>query len=582
MQNAEFNKSATSMIAMQGASRGSNFKFSDTPLDLNPVTQGEVNEALALFQSARVKEAFERAQLLLRRDPDVVPLLELSGAALRKLGKLQEAYPFFERSLQVSGPSAHTHFNIGILLFDLCRYSDAAQHLTQALEFDPKNQNMAQTLGLCLNAMGRYLDTVNLLTPWLKPGQANGATLNILGLALYHLNCFEEAEFCYNAVNEPPQEVAEAQSHLGVLAKAQGDTQKARLHYIRALELAPTSATAHRNLSAVTQYEPGHPHLEALKILAKQPGQSTAKQIEIEFALYKAHQDIKDFETAFTHLKRGNHLKRDRIGYSIEADEALFAHLRQVFDKPAPEAHSALPFRPIFIVGLPRSGTTLTEQILCGCDGVTGAGELQYATTAMVQHLQEMNLSSENSMPAEQVAALRAELSEKMMLHSKGAPVLIDKMPLNLRWVGPLLAAFPEARVVHTTRSAADNCWSLYKVCFQGDGNGFAYDLEAAERFHSLSMELMQHWNELYPDRIHHLDHELLTKSPEEQARALVDFCDLEWSENCLHPERQTQAILTASALQVRKPIYRKKTPDWTPYQAQLAAMSDLFRTELE
>lgn len=564
--------------AKQSAATKANTPIAATaPAQTGPVTQDQVNTALALFQSGQIAQALTQAQILARHAPDLLPVLDLQGAALRKLDKPLQALPFFERSLEVAGPSAPAHFNIGATLFDLCRYDGAASHLKQAITLAPQNQTMIQTLALCFKEMGRYHDTVELLAQGLESGQTSGATLNILGLALYHLNCLEEAKSCFCAVTDSPSTMAEAQSHLGTLAKAQGNSQQAQAHYLNALKLDPMLATAHRNLSAVTRYEAGHPHLEAMQILLKQPGLSKANQAELNFALFKAFQDIREFEVAFEHLKTGNLLKHQGIGYSVQTDEALFAHLRQVFDRPAPEAHSELPFRPIFIVGLPRSGTTLTEQILCGCEGVTGAGELQYASTAMAQLLQQMQQAGQTAPIAEQIQALRSELAERMLPHSKGAPVLIDKMPLNLRWVGALLAAFPEARVIHTTRPPQDNCWSLYKVCFQGSGNGFAYDLQSAARFQILADDLMQHWQALFPGRIHHLDHSLLTAEPEAHARALVDFCGLQWSEDCLHPERQTQAILTASAQQVRRPIYQQKTSDWAPYQAQLASLSALY-----
>lgn len=196
----------------------------------------------------------------------------------------------------------------------------------------------------------------------------------------------------------------------------------------------------------------------------------------------------------------------------------------------------------------------------------------------MASLMAQMRSAEQKAPSAEQIQTLRETLSRQMLPHAKGAPVLIDKMPLNFRWVGALLSAFPEAKVIHTTRPTADNCWGLYKVCFTGSGNGFAYDLQTITVYQQLAEELMQHWNALFPGKIHLLDHAQLTQDPEAQARALVEFCELPWSEDCLHPERQTHAVHTASALQVKQPIQHKAIADWTPYQSHLTPLSDLFR----
>lgn len=542
------------------------------------VTQEEVNVLLTLFRTGAFDRVVIEAQKLTERSPELTPLWDLQGAALRKLHQPLAALKCFENSLATGGETVSARFNLGATLHGLNRFAEAVIHLEKVLELAPGHQAATQALALCLNGMGRHLETVDLLSPLLKSGQTKGAILNTLGQALHHLNRLEDARACYQAVQAPPQQVAEAQSHLGTLAKAQGQSKQAKDHLNTALSLAPGLVTAHRNLSALTHYEVGHPHIRVMQDLLAQSDLGPNKQAELHFALFKAHHDCQDHDTAFAHLKAGNHLKYHDIGYALKDDETLFAHLRRIFNSPLPVAQSNLAFRPIFIVGLPRSGTTLAEQILCGCAGVTGGGELPYSTTAMVTLMQQLQRAGQQKPSTEKIQTLRDTLSRQMLPHGKGAPVLIDKMPLNLRWVGALLSAFPEAKIIHTTRPPADNCWGLYKVCFTGSGNGFAYDLQTISRYQQLADELMKHWNSLFPGKIHHLDHSQLTRCPETQARALVDFCGLKWSEDCLHPERQTGAVLTASAQQVRQPIYHKAVPDWTPYQSHLAELCHLFR----
>lgn len=540
-----------------------------------PVSQAEVNAVVALYQSGKNAAALEAAQRLARRAPDLVPLLDLQGACLQALGDQPKALGFFKRSLEVGGDTAIGHFNVGAALFQLYHLEEATKHLSQAVTLDPNNARMVQTLAMSLDAQGHHLEAVQALSSLVERGQVTDELLNTLGQSLRNLDRLEEAKACHEAVSSTSAAGAEAQYRLGLIASAEGKKEAAQQNLQKAVEMAPNLTPAHRALSNLITYDAEHPHLKSMLLLLEQASLSTAAEIELRFALHKALHDAKQYEAAFEHLEHGNSLKKQMIGYSIKSEGDLFEHLKQIFDRPAPAAASDIPFRPIFIVGLPRSGSTVTERILCGAPGVAGAGELQYATTAMSNLLKQMQTEGQTEFTRAHAQALRDALGQAMQGHTGGAPVVVDKMPLNFRWVGGLLAAFPEARIVYTTRPARDMAWSLYKVCLRGSGNGFIYDTDDIAQYQALIQDLMGHWMDLFPDRIHRVDYDQLTKEPEKHIRALVDFCDLEWSDDCLHPENRKDAIQTASSQQARKPIYHRSTPDWLPYEHNLAPTFD-------
>ncbi len=537
-----------------------------------PVSQSEVTAAVTLFREGRISDALSKAQALAKRSPDLVPLLDLQGACLKSQGNLSGALEFFKRSLEAGGNPAIGHFNIGITLLQLSYFERATEHLSQAVTLDPTNLEAGGALAKSLNAQGHYAEAVHIVSALIEHNPVTDKLLNALGESLHRLDRLTEAKVCLNAVTLASPEGEEAQYQLGHIALSENEKDAAKQHFQNALDLNPWLTPAHRSLSELITYDSDAPHLKDMQKLLDENKMSPNAEFELRFAVYKALNDAKQYDAAFENLERGNSLKKQTIRYSIETDEARFAYLKHIFDQPAPVATSELGFRPIFIVGLPRSGTTVTERILCGCNSVAGAGELQYPTTAMAKLMKQMNAEQQSEFTQAHAEALRDAVGQAMQGHADGASVVIDKMPLNFRWVGGLLAAFPEARIVYTTRPPHDQLWSLYKVCFLGSGNGFSYDPSDIAQYQALTRDLMQHWMRLFPDQIHQLDYHALTKDPEEHIRPLVDFCGLEWSDDCLHPENRESAIQTASLQQARQPIYHRSTPDWLPHEARLSS----------
>lgn len=537
-----------------------------------PVSQSEVTAAVTLFREGRISDALSTAQALAKRSPDLVPLLDLQGACLKAQGDLLGALDFFKRSLEAGGNPAIGHFNIGAILLQLNYLDLATEHLSKAVVLDPKNPAASRALAMSLNEQGHYAEAVHIISALIENNPVTDELLNVLGLSLRRLNRLTEAKACYNSVTPASPAGGEAQYQLGLIAVSENRNDTAKQHFQNALDLNPRLTPVHRNMSLVITYDKDHPHLRDMQQLLNEGDLQPSAESELRFALYKALNDTRQYDAAFEHLEQGNSLKKQTIRYSIEKDEGIFAYLKHTFAEPAPVATSELGFRPIFIVGLPRSGTTVTERILCGCEGVTGAGELQYSTTAMSKLMQQMATKKQTKFTQADAQALRDAVGQAMQGHANGAPVVIDKMPLNFRWVGGLLAAFPEARIVYTTRMPRDQLWSLYQVCMAGSGNGFSYDLSDIAQYQALTRDLMQHWMRLFPDQIHQLDYHALTKDPEEHIRPLVDFCGLEWSDDCLHPENRESAIQTASLQQARQPIYHRSTPDWLPHEARLSS----------
>ena len=262
------------------------------------------------------------------------------------------------------------------------------------------------------------------------------------------------------------------------------------------------------------------------------------------------------------------------LNYNIIKDEELFKQIKTTYPQIARISleldKSSQKIIPIFIVGMPRSGTTLVEQIISSHSQVTGAGELPFATqfgAPIVRGFSEAN--------DETVLNFRNKYLENLEIISKGNHFVTDKMPENFRFIGLLAVSFPEAKIVHVKRNPAAVCWANYKQYFTSEGIGYSYDINDILSYHKLYENLMEFWGSSLSNRIYTLDYEQLTVNPEEETRQLIKSIDLGWDEKCLSPQNNSRIINTASSLQVREKIYQDSSEQWKKYQPYLNGAFD-------
>jgi hypothetical protein len=316
--------------------------------------------------------------------------------------------------------------------------------------------------------------------------------------------------------------------------------------------------------------------------LASRPERlTTDERMQLDFALGKAYADLKDYRRSFDHLRRGAAAKRAQTDYDEAAAMALFDRIEAAFP---PERFAAASGRgdpsrtPIFILGMPRSGTTLVEQILASHPDVTGAGELRTASdvfgqvravTGEVAHYPDF-------VPALDAATLKAMgglYGAELQRLAPGARRITDKMPSNFYFVGLIHMALPNARILHTVRDPLDTCLSCYSKLFAGEQN-HTYDLGELGRYHRRYQRLMDHWRGvLPPGRFLDVSYEALVADLEGQTRRILAHCGLDWDERCLSFHETQRPVRTASASQVRRPIYCGSVGRWRAYAEDLAPL---------
>ena len=399
--------------------------------------------------------------------------------------------------------------------------------------------------------------------------KALGAVLNARGKKSEAVDAFQKA------VGLSPQD-AEAHSNLGVALQRLGRLDEAMASYHQAIASKPDHAEAHRLLTSIKKFDSeDDQYLEMLK-LCRNEDMSEEQRCHIYFGLAKACEDLGNFEQAYAHYSRGNGLRRKLLNYDIHQDVELFEQLKSSY--PEIEKNSLEPdklsknLKPIFIVGMPRSGTTLVEQIISSHSQVTGAGELNFVGQFGADIATGSTEANHKSL-----LKFRHNYLNKLQNFSDRNLIVIDKMPQNFRYIGLLAAAFPEAKIVHIKRNPSAVCWANYKQYFRSKSIGYCYAIDDVISYYKLYVNLMDFWKNTLSKKIYNLDYEQLTVNQESETRQVIEYLGLDWDKNCLSPQNNMRSVATASNVQVRQKIYQGSSIQWEKYQPFLnGAFDDL------
>ena len=339
----------------------------------------------------------------------------------------------------------------------------------------------------------------------------------------------------------------------------------------------PRYATPYRVLTRIKTFSDGDDDLAAMTELFDAGVLSADDRGELAFGLGKAYEDLKQYDQAFEYYAEANRLKRQALSFDPEResrmiDDLIAAYQPAVFEKNAGSGRR--DETPIIIVGMPRSGTTLVEQILSSHPDVFGAGELNtlneiaYALTVDDTNRYPANV---NFMAPQSFENIADHYLRTVRTRAPESPRITDKMPDNYRHIGLIRLILPNARIVHCRRNPMDTCLSIFKNHFATAGHHYAYDLEELGFYYTLYQRLMAHWRTVLPEgAMYEVDYEEVTSDQENQTRRLLDHCGLEWTDACLAFHENDRPVNTASAGQVRRPMYRTSVELWRRYATQL------------
>jgi tetratricopeptide (TPR) repeat protein len=359
-----------------------------------------------------------------------------------------------------------------------------------------------------------------------------------------------------------------------------GDLAGAEADYDQVIALKPADYEAYVNRSDLRVQTPQRNHVGELEALLSGNIADWRGEVQIRFALAKEYEDLGEYAKSFTQLRRGARRRREHLQYDVATDVATVEWIIEAFPGgPAAPAAGAAQESPIFIVGLPRSGTTLVERILGSHSQITPAGELDSFALALVDAARARSGGAQ--LPRRELvaasagvdfAALGADYLRRAHAAFGGGGRFTDKMPLNYLYCGLIHRALPNARIVHVTRQPMAVGYAIYKTLFK-NGYPFSYDLEEIGRYYGAYRRLMQHWQRSMPGVIHELRYEDLVADSDAETRRLLAYCGLDWEAGCAEFHRNPAATTTASASQVRRPIYRSSIAQWQHYETELAPL---------
>lgn len=463
---------------------------------------------------------------------------------------------------------------------DAGRIPEAIAAYEQALELRPALPNSWYNLARLLRRAGRPEAALGAYSKALANGVSEPEEVHLNRGVIFADDLARsdsaEAEL-HRALALNPHYVP-ALLNLGNLYDDRGDRPNARSSYERALAIEPANPIALSRLAgAVDLSGPGDPLLGRLRAGIAAAGANMGARADLGFALGSALDRLGAYDEAFAAYAAANEASREASGarYDRAAQERLVDRLIAAFPRPAAPRPGEGDEAPVFICGMFRSGSTLAEQILARHEAVTPGGELGLVP-ALAAGLTPYPEAAASATP-ETLAALRSAYLEALRSVHPGSGLVTDKRPDNFLHIGLIKSLFPEARIVHTRRAAPDNLLSLYFLHLD-PGMAHAQDLGDSAHYYGQYCRLMAHWQSLYADDIHDLDYDALVADPRPNIEALLGFCGLDWREACLSFHEADNAVRTASAAQVREPLYRRSSGRWRHYQRHLAGLFDALR----
>jgi tetratricopeptide (TPR) repeat protein len=539
------------------------------------------NRGNALKRLKRFDEALASYDRALALQPDHAEALCNRGNTLHELKRFDEALASYDRALTLQPDHAKALYNRGNALRQLKRFDEALESYDRALAARPDDANTLNNRGNMLHELKRFDEALASYDRALALQPDHAEALNNRGDALHERGDLHGALTHYRRALSLKPELADLHNGVGNVLKELGQFQEAQSAYLEALRLDPNSTAAYFNLADAKTFKPGDAHLAAMEALAaKTEGLSTTDRMLLDFALGKAYADLNDYSRSFQHLRAGNAAKRASISYDETAILDLFDRIEAAFTPELIAAKSGggdPSALPIFVFGMPRSGTTLVEQIIASHPAVHGAGELQLLSDVVrsVRGPDGKSLSYPEFVAALDAGALRqigaryaAMLREHAANH--GAPSaerITNKGLSNYRYAGLIHLALPNAKIIHTIRDPLDTCISCFSKLFTAEQN-YTYDLGELGRYYRRYERLMSHWRRMLPlGRILDVRYEDVVADLEKQARRIIAYCGLPWDNRCLSFHETDRPVRTASATQVRRPIYKSAIGRWRVYE---------------
>lgn len=577
-------------------------------VDRDPCMAGAWNNlGIVLQEAGKLDESRACLEKVVALEPANAQAHNNLGNTFRRLGDFASAQRCWQQALALNPHYAETFTNLANLFNEQGDYARALDCGRRAIAINPNLLDAYINLAATENALWRHEGALHWLNQLLARAPDHALGLSARALTFKEMERLDEALADAERAASLQPENAEITGTLGSVLLALGRFDEAIACYDRALALPsairarlllsramawqengraeealrlldelvaefPDSVAAWHTRADLVKFRPGDPAIARMEELVGAGGvQSNADRISMHFALGKAYLDTGDSDRAFAHLDRGNAMKRAITRYDPDATAQWMESLADAFPPDLFEklgGQGAQSSMPIFVLGMPRSGTTLIEQILASHSQIHGAGELK-ALSMIVEQAGGMPAGTAG-LTGERLAELGNAYLAKVAPLAQGKARVVDKMPANFLHAGLIHLILPNARIIHARRDPVDTCLSCYSKLFGGE-QAFTYDQAELGRFYRSYQSLMAHWRAVLPPScLLEVDYERVIEDLEGEARRILDFLDLPWEPDCLEFHRTKRPVRTSSVNQVRQQVYKTSAGRWRQHAANL------------
>ena len=533
--------------------------------------------------------------------PDITQITQLHHAAQTAMqqGRFREAHQHCLAILKIDQTHADAWFLCGVIAAHNGQVAKSADIFRKAIKLAPAKAEYRTELGKQLVALQQPEQALREAEQALALAPAALPTLNTLGTVFSHVGEHEKALLCFDSATRSLQENPERSARLSTEWRADlyfnmaastqfaGHFNAAEEAYEKAITLQPRLYKAHSALSQLRRQTHEDNHLDRLEKLRERV--STAQErLHLGHAIAKEREDLGQYSEALASLAWAKQIQARQVAYSADADAALFSSIRQLFTREVfnVQSNGCDNPEPIFIVGMPRTGTTLVEQILSSHSQVYAAGELQNfplqvkrmtrSPSGDVLDMETLNQSLQLDM-----SELGRNYIDSTRPRTGHTPHFIDKLPLNFMHLGLIKLALPNAKLVCLRRDPMDACLSNYRQLFATNSkyHYYSYDLLDCGRYYIQFDRLMRHWHEVMPGAIHEVGYEALVDNPQQASRKLLAYCELPWEDQCLEFHRRKTSVATASSVQVRNTVYKSSVNRWKRYGDSMQPLYELLKS---
>ena len=539
---------------------------------------------LTEYELGHKAEGLDLLQRALTIMPDNIMFIDNTSYVLTQENALEDAGKMLHHALSIDPRHPQLWNRLGEIFYSYQGYVEADQCFINALHVDKNYKNAVLNLAESLRIQQRMEDAVELVRPYIESMPNDGDMLDQYSSLLMQTGKVDEAVKILDAAAQRGHTQANLYHLLGTAYSYRGDFETSRVNLLKAMQLNPEYTRSLVLYSAITKFTPSDPAISQMRDAYQRLRDLPDSKVNLCFSLGKAMDDIGSYDEAFDYYREGNNICRlqqeqEHRAFSAPVQDKynsdMIAAYNAVSMRQLP-SYSPSPVTPIFVLGMSRSGTTLTEQILSSHPEVTSGGELTILNAELSRLLGYKDLRNPTAMGAlssDALVQIRNDYLAYIHKISGGRRFVTDKLPGNFLRIGLLQKLFPEAPLVYSVRDAVDNCLSCYFTMF-GSGHEFSYDFEDLAAFYKGHQKIMAHWFDVVrPGSLTTVKYEELTANPEEVIRGILEHCTLPWNADCLNFHKSSRTIRTSSVYQARQPIYKGSVQRWRRYEKHLVPL---------